>query len=199
MAVNENPPARRRHGHRPQQQSKFTSEVCCNYRRESRDAFKIEYPAQLPISAKSSMLRQVWQDNQVIIVSGATGSGKTTQLPKIAIENGCGISGRIGCTQPRRIAATAMARRLAQELGCEYGQGVGSQVRFEDKTSDGTVLKFMTDGILLAEFRDDPLLSQYDALIVDEAHERTLNIDFLLGLLKNILPKRRDLKLAISS
>ena len=199
MAENDNSPARRHHGRRLPQQSRFTSEVCRNARCESKNAFKIEYPAQLPISAKSSMLRQVWQENQVIIVSGATGSGKTTQLPKIAIENGCGISGRIGCTQPRRIAATAMARRLAQELGCEYGQGVGSQVRFEDKTSDGTVLKFMTDGILLAEFRDDPLLSQYDALIVDEAHERTLNIDFLLGLLKNILPKRRDLKLAISS
>ncbi len=168
-------------------------------RESSVENFVIEYPSHLPISAKTAEIRWLWQQHQLIILGGATGSGKTTQLPKVALELGRGIKGRIGCTQPRRIAATAMARRLATELKCSYGDGVGSQVRFEDKTSAGTVLKFMTDGILLAEFRDDPLLRQYDTIIIDEAHERTLNIDFLLGLLKNLLRKRRDLKVAISS
>ena len=159
----------------------------------------IEYPSALPISRHADALLDLWRRHQLIIVAGDTGSGKTTQLPKIAMQLGCGIAGRIGCTQPRRLAATAMARRLAQELKGEYGGIAGSQVRFEDHTSMETVLKFMTDGILLAEFRDDPLLRQYDCLIIDEAHERTLNIDFLLGLIKNLLPKRPDLKVAISS
>jgi len=168
-------------------------------RKQARENFHITYPGELPISAKIDELRELWRNNQLIIVCGATGSGKTTQLPKVALELGCGIKGRIGCTQPRRIAATAMARRLAVELGCEYGEGVGSQVRFDDRTQESTVLKFMTDGILLAEFRNDPLLRRYDAVIVDEAHERTLNIDFLLGLLKNLLPLRPDLRVAVSS
>ena len=156
----------------------------CDARKKVAAGFSIEYPDFLPISAHVSEIKALWQKHQIIILGGATGSGKTTQLPKVAIELGRGISGRIGCTQPRRIAATAMARRLANELKCEYGSGVGSQVRFEDRTSKETVLKFMTDGILLAEFKDDPFLRQYDTLIIDEAHERTLNIDFLLGLLK---------------
>ena len=159
----------------------------------------IDFPSTLPIARHVDELLDLWRKNQLIIVAGDTGSGKTTQLPKIAMLMGCGIAGRIGCTQPRRLAATAMARRLAQELQGEYGGVSGSQVRFEDHTSPETVLKFMTDGILLAEFRDDPLLRQYDCLIIDEAHERTLNIDFLLGLIKNLLPKRPELKVAISS
>ena len=171
----------------------------CDARKKVAAGFTIEYPDFLPISSHVSEIKELWQKHQIIILGGATGSGKTTQLPKIAIELGRGISGRIGCTQPRRIAATAMARRLAAELKCEYGSGVGSQVRFEDRTTKETVLKFMTDGILLAEFKDDPFLRQYDTLIIDEAHERTLNIDFLLGLLKNLIRRRKDLKIAISS
>lgn len=168
-------------------------------RKNSIESFVIAYPDFLPISSHISEIKDLWQKHQLIILGGATGSGKTTQLPKVAIELGRGIAGRIGCTQPRRIAATAMARRLASELKTQYGSGVGSQVRFEDRTSKETVLKFMTDGILLAEFRDDPLLRQYDTIIIDEAHERSLNIDFLLGLIKNILRRRKDLKIAISS
>ena len=163
------------------------------------EKFVVSYPDFLPISSHIAAIKELWQKHQLIILGGATGSGKTTQLPKVALELGRGISGRIGCTQPRRIAATAMARRLALELKTEYGSGVGSQVRFEDRTSKETVLKFMTDGILLAEFKDDPLLRQYDTIIIDEAHERSLNIDFLLGLLKNLLRRRKDLKIAISS
>lgn len=168
-------------------------------RKLAAEKFTISYPSHLPISAKTGDIQKLWQKHQLIILGGATGSGKTTQLPKIALSMGRGIQGRIGCTQPRRIAATAMARRLATELQCEYGSGVGSQVRFEDRTGKDTVLKFMTDGILLAEFRDDPYLRQYDTIIIDEAHERTLNIDFLLGLIKNLMRKRKDLKVAVSS
>ena len=163
------------------------------------EKFRLEFPENLPISDRVQEIRELWQKNQIIILGGETGSGKTTQLPKIALQLGCGAKGRIGCTQPRRIAATAMARRLAQELHCTCGKEVGSTIRFDDHTVPETVLKFMTDGILLAELRHDPLLEQYDCLIIDEAHERTLNIDFLLGVLRNLLPKRPDLKVAISS
>ncbi|MBE6359408.1 MAG: ATP-dependent RNA helicase HrpA [Lentisphaerae bacterium] len=163
------------------------------------DKFRIEYPEFLPISAKIDEIKAAWQRSQLIIVGGETGSGKTTQLPKAALELGCGRNGMIGCTQPRRIAAVAMARRLAQELNCTCGKEVGSTVRFDDRTAPETVLKFMTDGILLAELRRDPLFRRYDCLIIDEAHERTLNIDFLLGLIRNILPKRPDLRVAVSS
>ncbi len=163
------------------------------------EKFRISYPEQLPVSHHAAALRETWQKHQLMIVCGATGSGKTTQLPKIALEIGCGRRGMIGCTQPRRIAAAAMARRLAQELECAYGAGVGSQVRFDSHTAPETVLKFMTDGILLAELRNDPLFRKYDCLIIDEAHERSLNIDFLLGIIKNLLPRRPDLKVAISS
>jgi ATP-dependent helicase HrpA len=144
-------------------------------------------------------IERLWRDHPVIIVGGATGSGKTTQLPKIALEIGRGRQGRIGCTQPRRIAASAMARRVAQELSVECGEAVGYQVRFDNRTASSTVIKFMTDGILLAETAADRKLRQYDTLIIDEAHERSLNIDFLLGYLKNLLPARPDLKIAISS
>lgn len=157
------------------------------------------FPEALPITAKVETIKQLWRQHQVIIIGGATGSGKTTQLPKIALEIGRGRHGRIGCTQPRRLAATAMARRVAGELNVQCGEEVGYQVRFDNRTTPDTVLKFMTDGILLAETAKDRSLRQYDTLIIDEAHERSLNIDFLLGYLKNLLPTRRDLKIAISS
>ncbi|HEY3254463.1 MAG TPA: ATP-dependent RNA helicase HrpA, partial [Polyangiaceae bacterium] len=138
-------------------------------------------------------------DNQVVIVAGATGSGKTTQLPKILLDMGRGTDGLIGVTQPRRIAATSVAARVASELECELGQEVGYQIRFEERTSPRTYVKFMTDGILLAEIQGDRLLRRYDTLIIDEAHERSLTIDFLLGWLKSILPQRPELKVLISS
>lgn len=163
------------------------------------DRLRIAYPPELPISAAAGRIAELWRRHQVVIVGGATGSGKTTQLPKIALSIGRGRTGRIGCTQPRRLAATAMARRVAQELGVECGAEVGYQVRFDNRTQADTVVKFMTDGILLAETAGDRNLRCYDTLIVDEAHERSLNIDFILGYLKNLLPKRPDLKLAISS
>lgn len=165
----------------------------------SCEQLRIAYPEELPITRHLDEIKQLWQEHPLIIVGGDTGSGKTTQLPKVALELGWGRFGRVGCTQPRRIAASAMARRAAQELGCEPGTAVGYQVRFDDRTSRGTVLKFMTDGILLAETHEDRKLRQYSALIIDEAHERSLNIDFLLGYIKNLLPLRPDLKVAISS
>jgi len=159
----------------------------------------IEYPPQLPISARVPEISRIWKAYQLIVVVGSTGSGKTTQLPKIALEMGRGRNGRIGCTQPRRIAAMAMARRTALELKCLDTKGVASQVRFSDTSAPETFLKFMTDGILLAETAHDRNLRAYDTIILDEAHERSLNIDFLLGYLKRLLPRRPDLKVAISS
>jgi len=159
----------------------------------------IEFPESLPIVAHRAELVAAIRDNPVVIVAGATGSGKTTQLPKMALMAGLGRTGRIGCTQPRRIAASSLARRLAAECGADYGREVGSKVRFDDRTGDDTVIKFMTDGILLAETRDDPDLLQYDCIILDEVHERSLNIDFLLGYLKKLLSRRRNLKLVIAS
>ena len=162
---------------------------------------KIAYPEALPVSRKRAEIRQAMEDHQVVIVCGDTGSGKTTQLPKIALEMGRGTKGkRIGCTQPRRIAATSVAKRVADELQVELGQEVGYQIRFEDRTTrELTAVKFMTDGILLAETRGDGQLRQYDTLIIDEAHERSLNIDFILGYLHRLLPRRPDLKIVISS
>ncbi|MBQ4106834.1 MAG: ATP-dependent RNA helicase HrpA [Lentisphaeria bacterium] len=159
----------------------------------------VTYPPQLPIASHIQEIREAWSRSNVIIIGGATGSGKTTQLPKVALELLPERRGWIGCTQPRRIAAMEMARRVASELDVELGQEVGCQVRFENRTSPATAVKFMTDGILLAEIRHDRLLRKYDAIIIDEAHERSLNIDFLLGYLKDLLPKRPDLKVAISS
>jgi ATP-dependent helicase HrpA len=158
----------------------------------------IRFPSELPISARVDEIEQVLRDRQVVIVVGATGSGKTTQLPKVALAAGRGKR-QIGVTQPRRIAATSMAARVAEELECELGREVGYQIRFEDRSSRETWVKFMTDGILLAQIQNDPLLEGYDTLIIDEAHERSLNIDFLLGWLKRILPRRRDLKVIVSS
>ena len=168
----------------------------------TRKRMEITFPEQLPVSAQRKVIAEALLVHQVVIVCGETGSGKTTQLPKICLDIGRGSmnGGKlIGHTQPRRIAATATAKRIAQELGTPIGVDVGYQVRFADKTSPGGSIKLMTDGILLAETQRDPQLRAYDTLIIDEAHERSLNIDFLLGYLRQLLPKRPDLKLIITS
>jgi len=159
----------------------------------------IEFPADLPVVQKREDLARAIADNQVVIVCGETGSGKTTQLPKICLMLGRGVLGCIGHTQPRRVAARTVATRIAFELKTELGGAVGYKVRFHDKVSPDTSVKLMTDGILLAEIHSDPLLKNYDTLIIDEAHERSLNIDFLLGYLKRLLARRPDLKLIITS
>src|SRR4051795_2097583 len=162
----------------------------------------ISFPAGLPISRRRDDIAAAIRDHQVVVVAGETGSGKTTQLPKICLELGRGEGGRgrvIGHTQPRRIAARSVAERLAAELKTELGTEVGYQVRFTDRTSRDTRIKVMTDGILLAELQRDRQLRRYDTIIIDEAHERSLNIDFLLGYLKRLLPRRPDLKLIITS
>ncbi|WP_449302462.1 ATP-dependent RNA helicase HrpA [Pseudoxanthomonas mexicana] len=155
--------------------------------------------ASLPIAREGDRIIELIRNHQVVVIAGETGSGKTTQLPKLCLAAGRGVAGMIGCTQPRRIAARAVARRVAEELNTELGRGVGFQVRFNDKVSDDSRIKFMTDGILLAEIASDRWLSAYDTIIVDEAHERSLNIDFLLGYLKQLLRKRRDLKVIVTS
>ncbi|HEX3788725.1 MAG TPA: ATP-dependent RNA helicase HrpA [Pseudonocardiaceae bacterium] len=159
----------------------------------------ISYPEALPVSQKKDDLLAAIRDNQVVIVAGETGSGKTTQLPKICLELGRGVRGLIGHTQPRRIAARTVAERIADELGGTVGETVGYQVRFNEQVSDQTMVKLMTDGILLAEIQSDRMLYQYDTLIIDEAHERSLNIDFILGYLNQLLPRRPDLKVIITS
>ena len=153
----------------------------------------------LPVTGKKNDIAKLIQDNQVVIVCGETGSGKTTQLPKICLSIGRGTAGFIGHTQPRRIAARTVADRIAEELGEPMGKSVGYKIRFNDKTHAESLVKLMTDGILLAESQNDPYLNQYDTIIIDEAHERSLNIDFLLGYMKWLLPKRPDLKLVITS
>ncbi|MFW5444369.1 MAG: ATP-dependent RNA helicase HrpA [Methylococcaceae bacterium] len=158
----------------------------------------INYP-DLPVSDKTEDIAELIKKNQVLILCGETGSGKTTQLPKICLQIGRGVNGFIGHTQPRRIAARTVADRIAEELGQKIGQSVGYKVRFHDKTHDQSLIKLMTDGILLAESQNDPYLNQYDTIIIDEAHERSLNIDFLLGYMRWLLPKRPDLKLIITS
>ncbi len=160
---------------------------------------EVSFPPELPVSSRRDEIAQALLANQVVIVSGETGSGKTTQLPKICLSIGRGEQGLIGHTQPRRIAASSTAKRIAQELGTPAGMHVGYKVRFNDTLSSGAWIKLMTDGILLAETQGDPLLKQYDTIIIDEAHERSLNIDFLLGYLKQLLPKRPDLKIIITS
>ncbi|MDC8759233.1 ATP-dependent RNA helicase HrpA [Janthinobacterium fluminis] len=159
----------------------------------------ITYPEDLPVSGRRGEIAAALQANQVIIVCGETGSGKTTQLPKICLELGRGQKGLIGHTQPRRIAASSTAKRIAQEMGTPLGETVGFKVRFADTLTRGAAVKLMTDGILLAETQTDPLLKSYDTIIIDEAHERSLNIDFLLGYLKQLLPRRPDLKIIITS
>ncbi|HDZ9480494.1 TPA: ATP-dependent RNA helicase HrpA [Vibrio cholerae] len=160
---------------------------------------KIEYPALLPVSQKRDDIAQAIAHHQVVIVAGETGSGKTTQLPKICAELGRGKYGLIGHTQPRRLAARSVANRIAEEMETELGGFVGYKVRFTDQISDQTQIKLMTDGILLAEIQNDRFLNQYDTIIIDEAHERSLNIDFILGYLKQLLPRRPDLKVIITS
>ncbi|MBI3902503.1 MAG: ATP-dependent RNA helicase HrpA [Nitrosomonadales bacterium] len=161
--------------------------------------FPIEYPADLPVVVRREDLAQAIREHQVVIVCGETGSGKTTQLPKICLGIGRGVQGLIGHTQPRRVAARSVAARIAHELKSELGGAVGYKIRFNDKVSEHTCIKLMTDGILLAEIQGDPLLKRYDTIIMDEAHERSLNIDFLLGYFKQLLPRRPDLKLIITS
>jgi ATP-dependent helicase HrpA len=158
-----------------------------------------KYTAHLPIVERKDEIIKLIQTNQLIIVAGETGSGKTTQLPVMCLEAGRGITGKIGCTQPRRIAATSIAARVAGELNCALGRDVGYKIRFSDFDSDETCIKFMTDGILLTEIESDPELFQYDTLIIDEAHERSLNIDFILGYLRMLVKRRPDLKIIISS
>ncbi len=160
---------------------------------------RVTFPAELPISAHTLEIAKAIVQHQVIIVAGETGSGKTTQLPKICLAMGRGANGQIGCTQPRRIAATSVAARVAEELDTPLGEVVGYKVRFNDKVKRTSYIKFMTDGILLAEIQSDPLLRGYDTIIIDEAHERSLNIDFLLGFIKRLLPRRPDLRVIISS
>ena len=149
----------------------------------------VSYPPGLPVSQRKDEIAAAIRDHQVVIVAGETGSGKTTQLPKICLELGRGVTGQIGHTQPRRIAARTVAERIAEELGTEVGAAVGYKVRFTDKSSDDTIVKVMTDGILLTEMQHDRQLLRYDTLIIDEAHERSLNIDFILGYLKQLLPR----------
>ncbi|YCH28836.1 ATP-dependent RNA helicase HrpA [Erwinia sp. D4-22] len=159
----------------------------------------IRFPENLPVSQKQQEIAEAIRDHQVVIVAGETGSGKTTQLPKICLTLGRGVKGLIGHTQPRRLAARTVANRIADELETSLGGCVGYKVRFNDQVSDNTQIKLMTDGILLAEIQQDRLLMQYDTIIIDEAHERSLNIDFLLGYLRELLPRRPDLKVIITS
>lgn len=170
-------------------------------RRQSRhdNLPKPQYPDELPVVQQRDTIIDALAKHQVLIVCGETGSGKTTQLPKMCLELGLGAAGLIGHTQPRRIAARSVSNRIASELGSSVGEAVGFKIRFTDQVSEQTYIKLMTDGILLTEIQRDPFLNQYDAIIIDEAHERSLNIDFLLGYLKTLLPKRRDLKLIITS
>ncbi|MDO5696430.1 MAG: ATP-dependent RNA helicase HrpA [Dermatophilus congolensis] len=170
-------------------------------RRERRLASvpEITYPEHLPVVERRDDIAAAIRDNQVVVIAGETGSGKTTQIPKICLELGRGIDGQIGHTQPRRIAARSVAERLAHELNVEIGGAVGYQVRFTDSSSRDTLVKVMTDGILLAELQRDRDLRRYDTIIIDEAHERSLNIDFILGYLKQLLPRRRDLKVIVTS
>ncbi len=182
--------------------SKISGDVdrgVARYQQRVANVPTLNYPEQLPVSQLKDKIARAIESNQVVILAGETGSGKTTQLPKICLEIGRGLKGLIGHTQPRRLAARSVAERIASEMNSELGQAVGFRVRFADKLNDNTYIKLMTDGILLAEIAHDPFLNRYDTIIIDEAHERSLNIDFLLGYLKRLLPKRPDLKVIITS
>jgi ATP-dependent helicase HrpA len=172
-------------------------------RRAAADAIvaggRLTYPDSLPITERRDEILAAIRDHQVVIVAGETGSGKSTQLPKLCLEAGRGVDGMIGHTQPRRVAARTIAERIAEEVGSKLGDDVGYTVRFTDQVSDATLVKVMTDGILLAEIQRDRMLRRYDTLIIDEAHERSLNIDFILGYLKQLLPQRPDLKVIVTS
>ncbi|WP_275661185.1 ATP-dependent RNA helicase HrpA [Vibrio mediterranei] len=191
---------------KPEAQSAVFDEIAIDIARsmmvaQQRAAAKptINYPEQLPVSQKKDEIAEAIENNQVVIVAGETGSGKTTQLPKICSELGRGQFGLIGHTQPRRLAARSVANRIAEEMETSLGEFVGYKVRFNDQISENTQVKLMTDGILLAEIQHDRFLNQYDTIIIDEAHERSLNIDFILGYLRELLPKRPDLKIIITS
>jgi ATP-dependent helicase HrpA len=187
---------------RERQREKIAADVAVAEQRIARRRAAVPvvtYPEDLPVSARRDDIAAALRDAQVVVVAGETGSGKTTQLPKIALELGRGVRGRIGHTQPRRIAARSVAERIAEELDSPLGEVVGYKMRFSDHVSDDTLVKLMTDGVLLAEIAHDRLLRQYDTIILDEAHERSLNIDFLLGYLAQLLPRRPDLKLVITS
>ena len=172
-------------------------------RRARREALladdRLRYPEALPITTRRDDLLAAIRDHPVVIVAGETGSGKSTQLPKLCIELGRGVDGLIGHTQPRRVAARTVAERVADELGSPLGDAVGYSVRFDDRVGEGTLVRVMTDGILLAELQRDRLLRRYDTLIIDEAHERSLNIDFILGYVRQLLPQRPDLKVIVTS
>ncbi|HEY8229557.1 MAG TPA: DEAD/DEAH box helicase, partial [Rhodanobacteraceae bacterium] len=181
---------------------KLAEEIAASVaQREARIALvpPITLDEALPITQRADEITRLIREHQVLVIAGETGSGKTTQLPKLCLAAGRGVGGMIGCTQPRRLAARAMARRVANELGGEAGGVVGYEVRFAKQLGENTLVKFMTDGILLAEMAHDRWLSAYDTLIIDEAHERNLNIDFLLGYLKSLLRRRPDLKLIVTS
>ncbi len=160
---------------------------------------RVSFPANLPVSNRVDDIVTLIHQQQVLVLAGETGSGKSTQIPKMCLSAGRGLKGKIGCTQPRRVAAQSLARRVAEELEVPFGKEVGCKIRFQDESAPQTYIKFMTDGILLSELQNDPMLSEYDTLIIDEAHERSLNIDFILGHLRQMLKKRTDLKLIITS
>src|SRR5262245_28208574 len=192
----------RENGRREQELEKLAADMDVAVERtqsRKRSVPAIRYPAELPVSQRKDQIAAAIRDHQVVIIAGETGSGKTTQIPKICLELGRGVTGQIGHTQPRRIAARTVAERIAEELGVELGTTVGYKVRFTDTSSDNTLIKLMTDGILLTEMRHDRRLLRYDTLIIDEAHERSLNIDFILGYLRRLLPSRPDLKVIITS
>ncbi|MFW9610956.1 MAG: ATP-dependent RNA helicase HrpA [Fluviibacter sp.] len=186
-------------GKAPPIDGKTSARVAAREQRLAQMADTIAFPEALLVSGRKDKIAAAIASNPVVIVCGETGSGKTTQLPKICLALGRGVQGLIGHTQPRRLAARSVARRVAEELGTRIGEGVGVKVRFQDRTAPDSLIKLMTDGILLAESQHDPLLKAYDTIIIDEAHERSLNIDFLLGYLKRLLQKRQDLKVIITS
>jgi ATP-dependent helicase HrpA len=189
-------------GHREQELARIAADLDAAAERTQarrRSVPAIRYPAELPVSQRKDEIAAAIRDNQVVIIAGETGSGKTTQIPKICLELGRGVTGQIGHTQPRRLAARTVAERIADELGVELGSAIGYKVRFTDTSSDNTLVKLMTDGILLTELQRDRRLLRYDTLIIDEAHERSLNIDFILGYVRRLLPSRPDLKVIITS
>ena len=183
----------------PRQTLEDTSHALLEQRRSNLAKLNLTPMDGLPVSEAADEICKLLEDNQVVVIAGETGSGKTTQLPKLCLKIGLGLTGIIGHTQPRRIAARTVAQRIAQEMDAQLGQDVGYAVRFSDQTNDNTLVKVMTDGLLLTEIRHDRFLDKYDAIIVDEAHERSLNIDFLLGYLKRLTLKRKDLKIIVTS
>jgi ATP-dependent helicase HrpA len=192
----ENPGATARKMHRWRERLQKSS---AKAEQRARHVPHADFPPELPISSRAEEIIATIRDHQVVVIAGETGSGKTTQLPKMCLAAGLGVRGKIACTQPRRVAALSVSRRIAEELKVPWGREVGAKIRFTDKTGDDTYIKMMTDGMLLAEVQGDPLMSEYEAVIIDEAHERSLNIDFLLGYLHGLRAKRPDLKILITS